>query len=239
MSEQGEKIAVFAYNFPHKKTQDFIFRLMIEGFTPRIVLAADPVVLDIPKPTIRYKPKHSDLVSPRLICEKFNIEFVVVDHNSKYCQDALRSLDIQIGLISGARILNKEIIDRVPKGIINIHPGLLPEVRGLDALLWSVYEGHPLGVTAHAINEKIDHGHIITKQVIPEYSDDSLIDLSLRLEQTQTSIVGEAIRKLSGTPLKELEVVSGNYKLHHKMPPDLENLIPSLLEMRLRMKNGQ
>ena len=59
-------------------------------------------------------------------------------------------------MIAGARILKRPVIDRFSIGIINFHPGLIPEARGLDALLWSIRGDLPLGVTSHLIDERVD-----------------------------------------------------------------------------------
>lgn len=230
---QEQSIAVFVYNFPHKKSQDFLLRLIIEGLFPKIVLAADPIKLSIPKPLIRVKPLHVDLIHPKIICNRFDIEYKVIDHNCEECCNYLRSRKIELGIIAGARILRKPVIESVVHGIINIHPGLLPEGRGYDALQWAIFEGRELGVTSHVINHRIDHGYIIKRVVIPEYPDDTFIDLSLRLEQTQTNILAESIYTLNSSSLGDLEPVRDGFSLHKKMPAELERLLPNILEKRL------
>lgn len=227
-------IALFSYNFPHKKTQDFLFRLFLNGYVPKLVLAVDFIKLDIPIPTIRVKPRHVDTVHPRIICEQLGIKYFVVEHNSEECCHLLLQNEIEIGLISGARILKSKTIESVKKGIINIHPGLLPQVRGLDALQWAIYEGHKIGVTAHAINHSVDAGYVLKQRIIPEYPDDTLIDLSLRLEQEQTNIIAESIRLLNTTPLDMLVKIDERTPIHRKMPSDIEKLISDLLAMRLK-----
>jgi methionyl-tRNA formyltransferase len=225
-------LAIFAYNFPHKKTQNLLWKLLTDGIKPQMVLAQDPVKLNIPRPTLRVKPRHVFLFHPREICDRFGIEYWVVDHNSKECQDLLRLNNIDIAVISGARILKGPTIRSVTKGIINLHPGLIPEVRGLDALQWAIYEGHPLGVTAHAIDQRIDAGYVIERRIIEEYPDDSFIDLSLRLNETQVEMVTTAVKLLSSTPLDSFQLV-GRSKLHKKMPARLEAKLPELLAQRL------
>jgi folate-dependent phosphoribosylglycinamide formyltransferase PurN len=236
-------LAVFAYNFPHKKTQDFLFRLFADGIKPTVVLAANPIKLSIPESVLRVKPRHVDLIHPSIICRQMGIEYAIVEHNSEECRVLLNSLSIDIGLISGARILKKAIIDSVTKGIINLHPGLLPEVRGLDALQWAIHEGHPFGVTAHVIDERIDVGFIIQKKVVTEYADDTLVEVSLRLQETQTTMITEAIRLLERGPLGNLERVGRDTILHRKMPPELEIALPKRYAQRLAKyttpKNGK
>ena len=39
-------IALFTHNLVHKKTQDFLWRLIPEGFSPKVVLACNPIELD-------------------------------------------------------------------------------------------------------------------------------------------------------------------------------------------------
>lgn len=240
MIDGNFKLALFAYNFPHKKTQDFLFRLLVEGLTPDIVLAANRTDLKIPQPTLRVKPNHIDLIHPREICNRFGIYYYVLEHNSEECCRLLRENQITIGVISGARILDQKVIESVAKGIINIHPGLLPEGRGLDALQWAIIENRPLGVTAHIINRRVDNGRILKRFEICEYFDDTLIDLSLRLEQAQTTILAEAITTLEINPIECFDLVGDAYPLHRKMPPELENQLPSLFNRRLkdRRTNG-
>lgn len=239
MEEKSLNLAVFAYNFPHKKTQDFLLRLILNGIKPDIVLAADPIKLSIPKPTVRVKPRHIDLTHPKDICAQFGIPYFIVDHNSSECCEILKAQKIKIGLISGARILELPTIKSVEKGIVNLHPGLLPEVRGLDALQWALYEELPLGVTAHVINTYVDAGYILKKARVQEYPDDTLIDLSLRLEQAQTNIITDSIHILSEAQLDNLEKIDHKtYKLHRKMPSHLERELPFKLQVRLAKLKG-
>ena len=150
------KIAVFAYNFPHRKTQEFLFRLYLEGYDVQLVLAADPVKLNIAKSTVRVKPHFSALVEPSRICERLGWRYEAVDHNSDYCAELIKSAKVDIGVIAGARILKEPVISAPWIGIINFHPGLIPEVRGLDALQWAILQDKPIGVTAHLIDRSID-----------------------------------------------------------------------------------
>ncbi len=226
------KLAIFAYNFPHKKTQDFIFRTLCEGYKIDCIIAADPIELNIPKSSIRVKLRNIDLVHPNIISKTFNIPYFIIPHNSDECSALLRQRNIDIGLIAGARILKKHIIDSVKIGIINFHPGYLPFVRGLDALQWAIYDDHPIGVTAHLINEKVDAGKVLIKEEIPLYKDDTLLDLSTRLYETQINMIRPAIEKTSFANLEDLEEI-GNSKLYRKMNPEQESKIEELLRKRI------
>jgi len=215
-------IAVFAYNFPHKKTQDIIIRLYLEGYHVALILAADPVPLDIPSPSIRVKIKHRGLLHPRRIAERLGIEYVVANHNSREALLALTRRKISLGVIAGARILKGGILHHLPRGILNLHPGLIPEARGLDAMLWSIHRDVPLGVTAHLIDEAIDAGLILVRRPIAIQPDDTLLDLSERLYEVQLDLLPEAVDlALDGRAMR----VENKGEYHGKMSAETEQQV--------------
>lgn len=225
-------IAVFAYNFPHKKTQDFLVRLHLENARVRLVLAADPVKLDIPPPSIRTK-LHSDggLLHPKKVAERFGWRYEVVEHNSSRSEALIKEERIDAAIIAGARVLKASVIATVPLGIINFHPGMLPEVRGLDAMQWALHEGHPLGVTAHIIDHRVDAGVVLLRRKIKLCRHDTVFDVSHRLVDIQSDMLPEALNLLAaGT--SHLPRISGG-KLHGKMPAALEKQVPRLLRQRV------
>jgi len=228
------RIAIFSYNFPHRKTQDFLFRLFLDKANVCLVLATDPVDLKIPAATVRTKVRSDcGLVHPRIISKRFGWQYCVVEHNSTKARDLLVKKQIDVGVISGARILKSNIIDAVPQGIINFHPGLLPEARGLDAMQWAIYENRPIGVTAHLIDNRVDAGVLLLKRELPILEDDTVFDISQRLMDLQTDMLPEAIAVLR-KGIKQF-VPLGKSHLHRKMPPELEILIAERLKQRQAM----
>ena len=201
------KLALFVYNFPHKKTQDFLLKLFLGGFKIEFVIAADPIKLNLPPSNLRVKLRHINLNHPKNICTKLNIPYKVVDHNSLKVSDLLKKENIDIGIIAGARIFKENIIESVKKGIINFHPGLIPQIRGLDALKKAILYDVPLGVTAHLVDERIDAGRIIKKEIIPIYRDDNLIDLSLRLHETQVNMLPEVLKIVEDKEIEDFPLV--------------------------------
>ncbi len=226
------KIAVLAYNFPHKKTQDFLWTLLAHGLKPDLVLGQEWKNLGIPESTFRVRPRHIALIHPQDICQEFNIRYHVLDHESKEASSLMREIDIDIGVIAGARILSQSVIASVNKGIINFHLGIIPEHRGLDALQWSIFYDFPLGVTAHVIDETIDGGYQIEKRIINEYPDDTFIDLSIRIHETQLEMLPRAIERLDCESIKSFPLIKKG-KYFRKMPPDLEKELPQKLSERI------
>lgn len=217
-----KKLMLFAYDFPHKKTQDFLFRLTVEGYKLKYCIAAPWKKLNIKSSSIRVDQKHSGLVHPRKICKYFNIKYLSLEHDSREVIDFIKKNPVDLYIISGARILTKEVIEACRGKILNIHPGLLPEVRGLDTFLWSIILKKPLGISAHMITSKIDSGLLICKEKLPIYKDDSAFDITLRLLEYQTDILIKALKKLEEgkTNYEDLSKYKNSYNT--KMDPKLE-----------------
>ncbi len=65
-------------------------------------------------------------------------------------------------------LIGKEILDKIT--IINTHPSLLPEYRGVHALAWAMINMEKeLGFTIHLMNEYVDDGDIL-EQFRVEYN---------------------------------------------------------------------
>lgn len=215
---------VFAYNFHHRKTQDFLFYCRHYGYTVDAVLAADWRDLGFPEKGIRTNLRPAGMIHPSEICRAQDIPYYVVDHNSAESLDILDTIKPEIGLISGARILSRDVIGQFSKGVINFHLGLIPETRGLDCAEWAIYENLPFGITSHLIDGRVDAGRIIKKIDLPEYPDDTLIDIGERLHQWQLEIFSETIDVVDKGDIDGLELVEMGVKSPYgKFPPELES----------------
>ena len=105
-------------------------------------------VLVIGAPRVDLENKNQDflkissaqkLIHPRDLCAKFDYEYIVCPHDN--LKEVITFTSLQksnIGIISGARILKKSIIKIFKYGIINYHPGPLPDTSGLDSLYWMI-----------------------------------------------------------------------------------------------------
>lgn len=66
-----------------------------------------------------------------------------------------------LGIQGGTGIIDKSIINKYKLGILNFHPGLLPEYRGCSAPEWQIFENRKVYSTCHLIDENIDTGDIV------------------------------------------------------------------------------
>lgn len=77
----------------------------------------------------------------------------------------IRSQDPDVIVTLVHQILRKRLIGIPRKGIVNIHPGLLPHFRGIQPYFWELSEGFGYaGATLHLIeDEEIDTGGILVE----------------------------------------------------------------------------
>jgi phosphoribosylglycinamide formyltransferase-1 len=104
-------------------------------------------------------------ISAEEICARFNTPFsIVASHNGKKSLEYLEKSKPDLAVLCAARIISKKVIDKFRIGILNCHPGWLPDYRGWDALRWSVFYNNNIGVTVHFIDNGVDMGDIVVRQ---------------------------------------------------------------------------
>lgn len=64
------------------------------------------------------------------------------------------------------KIIPKEVIGIPPKGTINVHPSLLPKLRGPSPIQTAILNNEEMGVTIMLTDEEIDHGPVLAKQAL-------------------------------------------------------------------------
>ncbi|MFH1642776.1 MAG: formyltransferase family protein [Nanoarchaeota archaeon] len=217
------KIGVFVYNFRHKKTQEGLLNLFLHDYKIECILAADPVKLSFYQSKIRIAPKDLEYTHPKDIAKSLNVPYYVVKHNDKSTYDLIKKYNLDIGIILGARILKKETIDAFNIGVLNMHPGLLPENRGLDNIKWAILKNLKQGVSCHLINEEIDSGQLIIKEEIMVYPDDTLLDIFLRVQNKEQELMIKSLQILNKGNLDLEPVTEGTY--FKSVPPDEESTL--------------
>ncbi|MBN2544084.1 hypothetical protein JXI42_14585 [bacterium] len=147
---------------------------------------------------------------------------VVDNFNGEQCERLLLEIEPDIIILGGSRIIRDNII-RIPKaGILNAHPGLLPEYRGIDVIPWAVYNGDNAGVTIHFVDAGIDTGNTVAQKVIEIETGDTIDSLRKKAETIAGELMSEVVLKIiSGEDVSRLPQPSGRGKLYRKMPEKL------------------
>jgi methionyl-tRNA formyltransferase len=85
---------------------------------------------------------------------------------------ALRALDKEkpfdlFIVASYGNIIPQKILDIPIHGVLNVHPSLLPKLRGSSPIVGAILEEEKTGVSIMLLDEKMDHGPILTQKEIP------------------------------------------------------------------------
>lgn len=102
------------------------------------------------------------------------------------------------------QILTQEVIDCFPKGVWNIHAGLLPMYRGASPIQSAILNGEEeTGVTIMQTVLGLDAGDILAVEKTKIGKDETAGELAIRLSEIAASMIVNAVRLIE----------SGNYTL--------------------------
>ena len=92
--------------------------------------------------------------------------------DSVFC-DQLLQADCQLFIIASyGKIIPRIVLDMPKHGALNMHPSLLPKLRGASPIQSSILEdvptgsNHETGVTIMLVDEEVDHGPIVAQEKI-------------------------------------------------------------------------
>ena len=116
-------------------------------------------------------------------------------------KDALKLISkfkIDIICLAGfMRILTPNFIKKTKIPIINIHPSLLPKLKGLNTHERAIAAKHDYsGCTVHYVNEKLDSGEIILQKKIKILKSDTVEILSKKILKLEYKAYSEALSKI-------------------------------------------
>ncbi len=93
------------------------------------------------------------------------------------------------------RLLSSEFVEQWFGRLINIHPSLLPEFKGADAVGDAIKAGAQIsGCTVHLVSEEMDSGLIIWQSSVPVLEGDSKETLAARILEEEHLIYPEALK---------------------------------------------
>lgn len=114
-------------------------------------------------------------------------------------QKALEKYPVDLICLAGfMRILGVDFIDRWPGRIINIHPSLLPDYKGLDTHERVLADGREeTGCTVHYVIPAMDEGPVILQKKVAVVPGDTPDSLSARVLAQEHIAYPEAVRLIA------------------------------------------
>jgi len=120
--------------------------------------------------------------------------------------EAVKKSGADLVILAGfMRVLKKGFLKEFANRVLNIHPSLLPNFRGLRAWEQALKAGvRETGCTVHVVTEAVDEGPIILQARVPVLADDTGDKLHARIQSQEHRIYPEAI-KIYWKKLRESE----------------------------------
>jgi len=108
---------------------------------------------------------------------------------------ALTEHNVDLICLAGyMRLLSPWFVRQFPRGILNIHPSLLPAFPGLEAQEQAfAYGVRVSGCTVHFVDEELDHGAIIVQKTVPVLDSDDEHTLAARILEQEHIAYTESI----------------------------------------------
>lgn len=141
-------------NFPF--LDSFLENLKKKSCLPKIIIFDNKLLTN--KEIERYclRKKYSDIRFHKKNQYKISY-FQVQDHNNTETIEIIKKNELDFLVNLGTpRILKEKIIKSSKLGILNCHPGLLPEFKCCCCVEWSIFYDEPIGNTLHWMDTSID-----------------------------------------------------------------------------------
>jgi len=114
-------------------------------------------------------------------------------------RDILRDHAVDVVAMAGyMRLLGKEVLDFWPKGVLNIHPALLPSFPGANGIRDAFEFGVKVtGVTVHYANEEFDQGPILMQEPVAIAEGDTAESLETKIHAVEHRIYPAALQLIA------------------------------------------
>lgn len=166
------KICLLTYDVPHLKTAQIFMGLFNRGLGPVDLLLMPFSMREKREVLFSHRPEQFLGPSPQHLS---NLGGGAVYPYADW-PDMVEKYDYF--LVCGSNLIEAEFANTGK--IVNVHSGLIPAVRGLDAFKWAILDQQPLGNTLHCIDERADAGKIIALKKTPVFAEDTLSSLAVR-----------------------------------------------------------
>ena len=85
--------------------------------------------------------------------------------NSSEVVAQLSSINPDVVLVNGTRIISRDILSAVPAPFINLHVGITPAYRGVHGGYWALWCGDEdnFGATLHLVDPGVDTGQVLAQ----------------------------------------------------------------------------
>lgn len=171
-----------------------------------VIPILETLISDFEVPLVLTTEK-SDSEPVSKFCRENNIECLRVSKFTDSVEGQLSMVNASLAVLANfSLIIPERILKIFPKGIINIHPSLLPKYRGPAPGQTAILNGDKkTGVTIIKLDEQVDHGPILAQLEEPILDRDTAQTLYERLFKIGSHLLSKSLPKYLSGELKPVE----------------------------------
>lgn len=182
----------------HPRGNIILQNLLSSGLIPSIIIEEDSTLAAKNYNSIASYFDKNTFANTSDIIRNYNIPLIEVkNHNDLDCENILKEQKLDLIVLGDTRIIKNNIMSLPEIGIINSHPGYLPDVRGNNPYIWALIHDLPQGCSVHFIDENIDTGDLILREEIEIKNFKSYPALLNKINDLCAKLIVEAVRKIN------------------------------------------
>ncbi len=188
-------------------------RLIVEEQSPFAARKADAYLRclsidEVPEPTAA-------------IATRLDVPVVTVDNlNSTECLRNLSKFRLTMAVLGNTRIIKQQTLELLTNGCINVHPGLLPRIRGAFPQCWSIIQDEPVGCSCHLVDVGVDTGPILARKSVVVFEGDTLEEIVARTMYASAKILSETLLDFERMSARAVVQASEDGTTFHWPPPE-------------------
>ncbi len=125
------------------------------------------------------------------------------DFKDREFLEKLTNAKPDVCVVVAFRILPQEVLEIPKSGCVNLHPSLLPDLRGAAPINWALMKGYSsTGLTTFLIEKRVDAGGILIQEPVEIEPDENAGSLSDRLSRSGAGLIVKTIDLLEQGSIK-------------------------------------
>ena len=212
----------------HPYAREMLSQLLSGGFVPEALVLEASEVADSERQKFLRRIEGHPLAPPleaQALEHGIPMHTVPV-HTSEALMELLGEKPLDLLVLGGTRIIRGPILDYPRFGVINSHPGLLPDCRGSASPAWSVYHDIPIGSSTHFCDNGVDTGDLLLRREVAVKRGMTYADLCYETLVLAGVLMKEALAAFEAGRWDELRTKQGQSEW-----PTFKNAPPEVLEV--------
>ena len=167
----------------------------------------------------------------RARCDEMGLAFHVVRGPNE--PDALKLLSAgrpDLVLYAGGGILRERFLALPRDGVVNVHSGPLPHVRGMSAAEWSLYLGIAPTATVHWIDRGVDTGGILGWAVTEVKTGDRIGHVRSRALVAGMDLLADLLEPLAAGDLETKDNPGDRGRQYYEMAEPLKQIVQGWID---------